>query len=158
MDMNLKRKQVTIELQRNTGNTKQLPVARTGSRSRTCRSEMSLGSFSYMSCLESANQIIKITYTQILQEEEKAKHLNPAENFLDTKLYNHTCFPLSPSRWIRIFPIFIPLQHARNAFSILSPLQMVERTSSKHLWRHRKSVNDHKAHFYHQECSQHPKQ
>jgi len=33
-----------------------------------------------------------------------------------------TCLPLSPSRCIKIFPILIPLQHARSAFSILSPL------------------------------------
>lgn len=36
---------------------------------------------------------------------------------------NPTCCPLSPSRWIRIFPILIPLQQARNAFSMLSPLK-----------------------------------
>lgn len=45
-----------------------------------------------------------------------------------------TCFPLSPSRCIRIFPILIPLQQARNAFSMLSPLQqMIQSVRKKNM-------------------------
>lgn len=47
---------------------KQVPVARTGSRSRTCRSDISLGSFSYISCLKRGGKsTVKINYIQFLK-------------------------------------------------------------------------------------------
>ena len=53
------------------------------------------------------------------------KQVPPCMNIQQNGQHNRTastCFPLSPSRCIRIFPILIPLQQARSAFSILSPL------------------------------------
>jgi len=39
-------------------------------------------------------------------------------------LPTQTCLPFEPSPRIRILPILIPLQHALNAFSMLSPLML----------------------------------
>lgn len=105
-------------------NKTRLPVARTGSRSRTCRSDISLGSFSYISCLrQGSNLLLKLVMSNPQRIETRALASAPAQanNFL-YKITTFTCFPLSPSRWIKIFPILIPLQQARIAFSMLSPL------------------------------------
>lgn len=73
--------------------TAEFPVPRIGSSKSTCLSEMSEGSFSYISC-----------------------------------------WPLSPSLWIRIFPILMPLQHALKAFSMLSPLFHIGKKSFNYIY------------------------
>lgn len=50
------------------------------------------------------------------------------------KLPPRTCLPLLPSPWMRILPILMPLQHALNAFSMLSPLRGNEAVRIQWCW------------------------
>jgi hypothetical protein len=74
------------------GKTKRLPVASTGSRSRTCRSDISLGSFSYISCLRwGSKSTIKINY---IQSPKIRKHSSSASSCKLFLIQNNTIYLL----------------------------------------------------------------
>ena len=95
------------------------PVANNGSKSKTYRSEMSYGNFWYKT---SGNLLASNSSSS----ESKLSIFSSSSTGGDSRRNKSLPRPSLSLLFTKILPILMPLQHALNAFSIASPLRIID--------------------------------